>query len=851
MSWRKISILFSQVIKNRLFLILLILLFTGSSGFGQNNSKSLRLILISIEERLDVSFTYADETIANIQLTPPADSLNIEGVLSYLEENTNLEFHQLDSRFITISKENSAKIDICGNLVDANDKTRIAGATIQVDDRAVISDNEGHFVFKDIPENSIVYIRILGYESMSFEAGDLDNSKPCRDLLLNQDVTRLQEVMVRDYLTAGINKQLNGSFQVNIDNLGILPGLTEPDVLQTIQALPGIQSINETVSHINVRGGTNDQNLVLWDGIKMYQTGHFFGLISAFNPYTSKEVNLIKNGTSAELNDGVSSIIDIRSDDNLADKFSGGVGINMINADLFVKIPITKKLSLQVSGRRAITDIVATPVFDNYFNRIFDDTDVTKTSSGSSDTTFNSDENFYFYDIGADLLYDPTPKDKIRIHFLNIFNELDYQENIISNATTDSKTSSLTQKSLAAGLQYHRLWNNRLSTSAQLYLSSYTLSATNYDVLNNQRLIQENNVLDIGLKLDALWRFSNRWDILSGYQYLEVGIGNLEDINNPEFRRYIKEVIRTHIVFAEANYLSKSNKTNLRFGLRSNYFTKFNLTVVEPRLAFNQKITDYLSLEILGEFKSQTATQIIDLQNDFLGVEKRRWVLANEEDIPVIQSKQVSAGFIYNKNGLLLSVEGFYKYVSGITSSSQGFQNQFQYIRAPGDYTVVGAEFLVNKQFANLSTWVGYTYSDNQYNFETFDPTEFANNLDITHTVTVGVNVQLKQFELSSGLNWHTGKPYTEPEGVDNGDIIYQEPNLARLPDYLRVDFSARYNFGITDGVKGQIGASLWNLTNNQNIINIYYQLDEKGEIRKIQQSALGITPNIMIRVSF
>lgn len=851
MSWRKVSILFSQVIKNRLFLILQILLFTGSSGYGQNNSKSLRSILINIEERLDVSFTYADEAIEGIELLPPANNLEIKEVLMYLTNNTDLEFHQLDSRFITISQAISEKINICGRLLDTEDNLQIAGATIQLDDRLIVSNIDGLFAFEAVPETSIIYVRILGYEPLSMVASDLIENEPCRSLVLTPDVTRLQEVMVRNYLTSGINLQIDGSFKLDIDNLGILPGLIEPDVLQTIQALPGIQSINETVSDINVRGGTNDQNLILWDGIKMYQTGHFFGLISAFNPYTSKEVNLIKNGTSAEFNDGVSGSINIKTDDNLSNKFSGGAGINMINADVFLKIPVTKKLSLQISGRRAITDVLTTPTFDNYFERVFNNTDVTKTYASNSDTTFNSDENFYFYDVDVDVLYDISAKDKLRFHLLNIFNELDYQENISNITTTASKTSSLTQQSLASGLEYRRLWNNHLSTSAQLYLSSYKLSAVNFNVLNDQRLIQENEVLDTGLKLDALWRLNNRWDLLSGYQFLEVGIGNLEDINNPEFRRYIKEVIRTHVVFTEANFLSKSNKTNMRFGLRVNYFTKFNLTTIEPRLAFNQKFLGYFSLAVLGEFKSQTATQVIDLQNDFLGVEKRRWVLANENDIPVVQSKQLSSGLNFNKNGLLISIDAFFKHVSGITSSSQGFQNQFQNIRAPGNYTVTGLEFLVNKQFNKFSTWVSYTFTDNQYDFETFDPSEFSNNLEITHTVTVGLNVELKQFEFSGGLNWHTGKPYTKPQGVNNNEIIYQSPNQERLPDYLRVDFSARYNFNISDGLKAQIGASIWNLTNNQNIINIYYQLDENGSVRAVQESALGITPNLMFRVSF
>ena len=103
---------------------------------------------------------------------------------------------------------------------------------------------------------------------------------------------RLEEVVVTNYLTKGITKLNDGSTIVKPESFGILPGLIEPDILQTIQALPGVLSIDETVSNINIRGGTHDQNLFLWDGIKMYQSGHFFGLISAFNPYTTKQINV-------------------------------------------------------------------------------------------------------------------------------------------------------------------------------------------------------------------------------------------------------------------------------------------------------------------------------------------------------------------------------------------------------------------------------------------------------------------------------------------------------------------------------------------------------------------------------
>ena len=841
------------MIRNNAFFIILIVFITSGTALAQQPAGTLplRTVLNDLEQRYSVSFTYADETISGISLTPPADSLKLTEALAYLQQQTSLIFRQLDERFITISKQATGVINICGYLIDAEDQIPLIGATLKIGNKFTVTNDDGYFILNAVPADSVVNVKMLGYDPLTFPASQAYAEKGCLIFSLSPRATRLQEVMISNIITTGIDKQLNGVYVVNAENLGILPGLTEPDILHAIQVLPGIQSINETVSDINVRGGTNDQNLVLWDGIKMYQTGHFFGLISAFNPYLNKEVTLIKNGASAFYSDAVSSIININSDNSLASEFSAGAGINMINADTYFKIPITNKITLQLSGRRSITDLIKTPTFNNYFERAFRNTDVTKNISAGSDTVFNSDENFFFYDVAANLTCNPSEKNKLRVHFLINANDLEYQENFKSPSFSDSKTSSLTQSNIAGSVYYQRLWHNKLSTTAQMYVSSYALRAINFDILNNQRLIQENDVLDNGLKIDARWQFNTSWDLFGGYQFQEMGVGNLEEINNPEFKRYIKRVVRTHVAFAESNYESKSGKTHVRLGFRANYFPKFQRIIPEPRLAFNQQVGKFLTLEVLGEFRSQAATQVIDLQNDFLGVEKRRWVLANEEDIPVVLSKQASVGLHFNNNKLLISLEGFYKFVDGITSSSQGFQNQFQHIRASGSYTISGIEFLINKQFKYVSLWAGYTYTDNQYKFPDFTPSVFANNLDIRHTASFGVNVTVKKLELSGGVNWRTGKPYTLPDGVDKNQIIYQTPNSARLPDYLRVDFSGKYTFMLSSKVRAQAGLSLWNLTNYQNVFNIYYQMDSNNNIREIRQYALSFTPNLMFRVYF
>lgn len=678
--------------------------------------------------------------------------------------------------------------------------------------------------------------------------------KIVEDIIVPMITQRLEEVVITNYLTKGIIKLNDGSTTIKPEAFGILPGLIEPDILQTIQALPGVLSIDETVSNINIRGGTHDQNLFLWDGIKMYQSGHFFGLISAFNPYTTKQVKVSKNGTSAKYGDGISSVIDMQLSNTIDNNFKAGAGFNLINADAYAKIPMSRKTELQLATRRSITDLIITPTYNQYFKRIFQDSDLTNTLDDRYSISQN--EDFYFYDITAKFLYDITTKDKIRINFLNVNNALKYDEQSTINDNNEALKSNLSQKNLALGITYTKDWNERLSTTGQVYLSKYDLNATNFDILNNQRLIQENEVTDGSVKFDLNYNANHTVKINGGYQFSEIGISNLEDVNNPVFKSYIKEVVRSHAIYAESSILTNNAFTNLKVGARLNYHEKFNMLLFEPRLSFSQRFLNYFRLEIQGEIKSQTTSQIIDLQNDFLGIEKRRWILSNNKNVPVIKSKQISTGIQFNKNNLLISAEIYLKDVDGITTRSQGFQNQYQFVNAIGSYQIKGIDLLMNKQFNNvISSWIGYSLSKNDYTFDTLNNgASFPNNADIRHALTLAGTYTYNQFKLALGLNWHSGKPATNPvignEVVDEA-INYEAPNSSRLSDYLRADCSATYDFNISEKTHAIIGASVWNLSNKKNIINTYYTLDNQNMVTKVENQSLGITPNVSFRLQF
>ncbi|MEJ6791550.1 MAG: TonB-dependent receptor plug domain-containing protein [Lacinutrix sp.] len=666
---------------------------------------------------------------------------------------------------------------------------------------------------------------------------------------VNRPIEALEEVQLISYLTTGISKTKTGEIVIKPDEFGILPGLIEPDVLQTLQALPGVLSVDETVSNLNIRGGTHDQNLILWDGIKMYQSGHFFGLISAFNPNLISNVVVSKNGTSALYGDGISSTIDMRLDDDLNNNNTAGIGLNLIQADAYTKIKLQGNMELQLSARRSITDALNTPTYQQYFDRIFQDSNINNTSESSLNSTSN--ETFYFYDVSAKLLHDLSTKDKLRFSFTTIFNTLDYLEN---NATTTLK-SGITQRNLAAGLNYSRQWSNFLSTEVKLNISDYKLDATNFNTETNQRLTQNNKVLDNGITVQIKLDFNERLRWTNGYQYSKVGITNLEEISNPDIINKNKHTVETHATFSEFAFSSYNNKTHLKIGNRSNYYKPFNVLLLEPRLSVNHKVFKHLKVELLGEFKSQVTTQVIDRQNDFLGIEKRRWVLANNTTLPITESKQASIGLHYNKNKLLVSAEAFVKNVEGITTRSQGFQNQYQNINAIGGYKTRGVDFLINKQFNTISTWLSYSISNNDYNFPTLNNAEdFVSNTEISHALTFAGTYTLNNLKLALGFNWNSGRPTTTPNAqqpVFDNAIKYDTANNTNLNDYFRTDFSGTYNFNLAKNTKAELGFSVWNVLNRKNTLNSYYILNEDNSISRIDNKSLGFTPNLSFKVVF
>lgn len=820
------------------------------------HQKALSTVLPVLENHFQVKFSYADEDIAPYMIDKPDLRKPLLRILAEIEEQTALNFRKLNQRYYVISPDIKG---VCISIRDALSKEPVVGATVEIKgtNRFTVTDTLGFFRFDEVPENTKLLIRSMGYKSTEVNAVFPENP-PCSTLLLQPEYEELEEVVVKQYLTTGLDKKMDGSIEISTERFGILPGLVEPDILQTIQALPGVESVNETVSNINIRGGSHDQNLILWDGIKMYQSGHFFGLISAFNPYLTRNVSVIKNGASAFYGDGVSGTIDMHSSDEIDSSFGGGAGFNLIAADAFARIPLTKKLAVHLSARRSVTDLVSTPTYNSYFDRVFQHSKITDIENQEVAEDIDRKENFYFYDASIKVLYNPHEKHKIRANALFFKNSLLYDES--SSSASESKKSTLDQQNLAFGASLESEWSSRLTSYVNTYYTKYNLDAANYTLFTDQRLLLNNEVLETGVRMHLNYRLTNTVHLRGGYQFYEVGISNTDDINVPRYRVKEKDVIQNHAFFSEFTYQSTEKKTYIRAGLRGNYIKKFEKYIYEPRLNIRQKLSRRLAVELQGEMRSQVTNQVIDLQRDFLGVEKRRWILSNDDDLPVTRSKQVSAGINYNRSSFYTGLEAFYKTVDGITTSGQEFQNEGQYLRTSGNYTSKGIEFLINKKTPHYSTWLSYTYAINTYNFDALTPSSFPNNLDIRHAVSFAGTYILHNWKIAMGINWRSGRPYTTPqqgnevtERQTGNTINYNSSNSDRLPQFLRADLSSTYNFALGKKVNADLGIAILNIINKKNTLDIYYRLenDQSTDIQKVENRSLGITPNVTFRIFF
>lgn len=668
------------------------------------------------------------------------------------------------------------------------------------------------------------------------------------------EIQVLNEIILKNYLTKGIHKQKDGSFKISPKEIDLLPGITEPDVFQSLQLLPGVISPDETATGIHVRGGTPDQNLILWDGIKIYHSGHLFGTFSAFNPYITDDIMFINKGTDAKYGDRVSSVIDINTNNDVTSKFKGGFGLNLIEVDAFFEVPIVKnKLSVLASVRRSFTDFLISNTYVKLSDKVFQNT--------ISDTILKGDNNFFYFDYNLKVNWKLSKHNTVNFSFVNVENELETDLKDTGNRIVF--TDLLETENSGINLNWKKFWSSKFSHQFNTYYSKYGLSFHQTTIFNDttENFFEKLNMVnDFGANLNLIYKISNNQSISTGYQFSNNQIKyTLSNVEQNENETNSDQILNTHSFYTSYRYKNKKI-FDINAGMRLNYYASLKELVFEPRLNIYKKISPVFSLNLTVEKKTQAVSQINETIERSLSLENQLWVISNNDQIPMIKSWQYTGGITFSKNNWNFEIDAYYKEIEGLTTLNRGFIDIDDFNFKKGESVVKGIDFYLKKQFGNYKTWTSYTLSTIKNHYEELNEDKsFPANADIPHIFYWSHEYTYKHFQFALGWRWHTGKPYSNAIGIevdDYGDKIleYDGINAYRLPNYNRLDFSSTYNFKISKDrkINGRIGVSVLNILNEENILNRSYIINPSTEeINAIDTKSLQRVSNIVFRVNW
>ena len=661
----------------------------------------------------------------------------------------------------------------------------------------------------------------------------------------------LDNILITGYLTKGIQKNKDATFTIKPKKLEILPGLIEADILESIQLLPGIVSLNETATGFTVRGGSLDQNRIIWDGINMYHKGHLFGMLSAFNPNSTSDVIFHNKGTHSRFGERVSSVIDISSMNSITDKFVVGIGVNGINVDAYLEAPIIEdKLSLQVAMRRSYTELFQSPSFNKIAKKVFQNTKI--------DNIENTNNKFNFLDYNIKLNFKLNENNSFYASTIYIDNSLDYL--VRDQDLNDSYNDILAINNDGFSLGWDKKWNQNLSQNTQLFLSRYSLA---YNFISSKSTQMESNfekrneIYDSGLSTEFGLDFNKVNNLTFGYQYVLKDVSYLfkETADLTIILDQDKTIVRSHSVYLQ--YLYKNPKLfDISLGLRTNYYEELDAVRFEPRILLFKDIFKNLKIQLSGEIKNQIISEIDETVLSDLSLENKLWRLADGETFPIINSKQLSLGFLYSTEGWSFDVDAYLKQIKGKNALSLGFLNPNDSRFHKGEQSIFGIDFYLKKDFNYFKTWISYSFNDVISNYEGLNNNEnFISSINIRHSFTTSVAYKLKNFQIALAWNWRSGKPFTKSYVSPNDQFYYLGINTERLPYYHRLDISSTYSFNFSkkNKLKGKLGFSIRNIYNQKNLISREYignnNLENSVEI--IDKYSLEITPNFLFRITY
>jgi len=736
---------------------------------------------------------------------------------------------------------------------------------------------DGYFSLINMPDSAfILQVYYVGYatKEIPIEAGSTNIDR--LEVLLSTGVL-LEDIVV----TGKSFKMMNASdgistVQLSPSQLSLLPNVGEVDIFRSLQLLPGVSGSNESSSGLYVRGGTPDQNLVLLDGMTVYNVDHFFGFFSAFNADAVKDVQLFKGAFPAKYGGRLSSVVDLTGKTGDPNKFHGNIGLNLLNARAGIQIPLFNKGSLSINGRRSYTDVIQSGIYKNIFD-VFTQTESLPDIEGLDVTTVEPD--FYFFDFNSKLSFNPTEKDVVALSYYNgadhlvEFNDVTIER---GEAPTILIELDIDEKSDWGNQGYSGKWSRQWGPK---WYSNFMIAKSNYfskynrdlDILatlveqdtvvfeQNRKSIEDNKVVDQTIRLD------NEVQISSDHK-LEFGfLGTAAEVDY----KFIRDDTLSILDLSQsanywAGYVSDNwepfDQLSINAGLRATYYDLSEEIYWAPRFSFQLDLTKRFRLKGGYGKHYQFVNRIVN-ENVTEG-SRDFWLLADDDLVKVSSAVHYVLGAVYENDDFILDVEAYRKDLNNLAEFSLRFQrNDIDLDRLffQGSGYAEGVEFLLQKKRGAYTGWVTYTLARVRNQFpELNNGFEFSALHDQRHEFKTVHSYEFENWKLAATFVYASGKPFTEPagqygidllDGRSNNYISVGAKNASRLPPYHRLDLSAHYVVAYY-GFDFDFGLSVFNLYDRRNIWYREYDFSQKPPIIS-EIRYLGMTPNLSVDVRF
>ena len=828
------------------------------------------VIASKIESVHHVKLYYKSEWFVNQLFKESIVDLPLEECLAVIERNAKLHFIKLRSDsyvFVPVEVRNfsyntnrdgvlligemsnpgeNTKATISGKISDVFTGMPLKGATVSIDELKLFSttDKDGNYKFTVPVGKYELALNYAGYGEDIRKINVFGNG--IVDFEMSKKTIRLKEVVISDK-AADLNVV---SSQMSITSLNAkaiseLPlFLGEKDVIKNVKLLPGVQSTGEFGTGFYVRGGSQDQNLIMIEEVPLFNSAHAFGLISAVNSDGVNNVTLMKSGIPAKFGERASSVMDIRMGNTPEHtSFKGGIGL--MDTRLNFETPLfNKKVSLLVGGRASYSD---------WLLHEMPDVDL-KNSSVS------------FYDINALLNVKIDTKNKLM--FYGYFSDDKYS---LDNAYGYHYDNTL------ASLQYTHQFSEELTSTFMTGMSRYRNDMCESDTLEPEvaykfySSIQYNNA-----KLDFNWLPNEKHKVDFGMNAIlynlqpgkRVPLGTLSQVANKTTQ---KEKAVESALYMSDN-INLSSRLNADIGLR---FSQYAYLGPNSVLMFDQKaahttanITDtlnYANNEIIDwhlsleprlsmrytldgssslKFSYNRISQFVNLISNSMVMTPTDVYKLSSPNVKPIICNQVAFGYFRNfdKNTFETSVELYYKKLSNILEYRNGAEiilnNSLEADLLNASGYNYGVEFSLKKNKGRLTGWANYTYSRSMrhttspYLSDQIDGNKYFPSFgDQPHNLVLVGNYHLtRRWRVSGTFNYSTGRPITLPElkYEFNGKqyIYYSERNKYRMPDYHRLDIAITHDesLRLKQPWKGSWTFSIINLYAQKNPYSVFYK---------------------------